>query len=172
MKNLQPKQVEAQECKHRKQTAGKTSAYRTHIVSGNPPSTDDLQKSRSALCEAGKTSHNLHARGQEGRPPACADHESNRRELHGPARWPSRPERAEDRNRKILVEREPTEVNRSSFEQHLHRPFSNTRLSPRSRNQKPLLAPTKTKQNKRKKKQTKQNSLHQCYTGRKKLQQP
>jgi hypothetical protein len=34
---------------------------------------------------------------------------------------------------------------------------------------KPLLAPTKTKQ---KQKKEKTNSLHQCYTGRKKLQQP
>jgi hypothetical protein len=37
MEEFTTKQEEAQENKHRKQTAGTTSACRTHVVSGNLP---------------------------------------------------------------------------------------------------------------------------------------
>jgi len=60
-----------------------TSACRTRAFSGNPPTSDDLQKSRTGPFEARKASRNPHARGQEGRPPACAGHAPNMSELHG-----------------------------------------------------------------------------------------
>lgn len=51
---------------------------------GTPHQRTTFRRSRFAPCEAGKSSHNPHARGHEGRPPVCADHAPTKRDLHDP----------------------------------------------------------------------------------------
>jgi hypothetical protein len=168
VKNLQIKQEEAQEYKHRKQTAGKTSARGTHVVSGNPPTTDDLQKSRSAPCEAGKASHNSHARGQDGKPPACADHAPTKRELHDPPgnhRDRRGPKTASGRFLSKKSQLSLTDLTLNNISAG-HSPTLVNLHEPETKSL--CLLQSKTKKSKRKKKKQKQNNLHQCNTERKK----
>jgi len=85
-KNIQQQQGETQEDKPGNRPPEKPARTEHSISPGAPPSTDDLQRSRSAPSEAEGRGRDPHAQGPKRKPSACADHAPTRRARRGPAK--------------------------------------------------------------------------------------
>jgi hypothetical protein len=149
------------EYKHRKTNSRRNQARADHTATpGTPQQRTTTRKSRSAPCEAGKASHNPHARGQEGRPPACDDHAPSRKELHDPPgsqRDRRGPKTATERFMSKKDQPRLTDLTLNTISAG-HSPTPVYLLEPATKTS----TCSQQRQRKTKERKTKQNNLHQC----------